>query len=317
MTGREAGRLSRGLTARRRQLLADLVLLGISVTWGFTFIWSKEALTLISPWSYNGLRLPFAAIVLSIIFAGRLRQANRSEWRAGAILGTVLLGALTLQAAGLQRTTIINTGFITALYVVIVPLLAPWLLRQWPSWQTWVGTLMAFAGLALLSVNEALGLSSGDLLVLAGAFCYALHITLINRLIPSSGQDSHQRLDSVRVAAIQFIVAAVLAQPIAWAVDGPPVAVPPRAWALSAFMGIVGMAATFGLQVIVQPLTLATHAAVIFSLEAVFAALAGALFLGEGLALRGLAGCALMLLGALVVELPLEEMRELGGTQGN
>jgi drug/metabolite transporter (DMT)-like permease len=280
---------------RRMQLVADLVLFGISVVWGFTFLLSKEALGLVGPFTYNALRFLFAAGSMVALFGWRLRRATWRDWASGAVVGGVLILAFTLQATGLQVTTVAKTGFITGLYVVLVPALSPLVLRAWPDRAAWLGASLAVVGLALLTLNESLRPEPGDLWVLAGAFAWALHILTISRFAPN--------MDALSLAAMQNIVAAAIGLPLGLALDGNVFAVPQRAWEIAAIMGVLTIAGTTGLQTVMQPKTNATHAGLIFSLEAVWAGVAGVLFLGEVLTPRMLAGCGLIMVGILWVEL--------------
>jgi drug/metabolite transporter (DMT)-like permease len=280
---------------RRMQLFADLVLFGISVVWGFTFLPSKEALSLTGPLTYNALRFMFAGASMFILFGWRLRRATWREWASGVIVGVLLILSLTLQATGLQVTTVAKTGFITGLYVVFVPVLSPLVLHAWPRQAVWLGTMMAAVGLALLTLNDSLWPDSGDLWVLGSAISFALHILAISRFAPN--------MDPLNLAAMQNIVAAMIALPLGLAIDGNVFAAPQRVWEISAAMGVLLIAMTTGLQTVMQPKTTATHAGLIFSLESVWAAVAGVLLLGEVLTPRMLTGCVLIMLGIIWVEL--------------
>ncbi|HMW42809.1 MAG TPA: DMT family transporter, partial [Plasticicumulans sp.] len=219
--------------------------------------------------------------------------APRAALAAALLAGLVLFGGVTLQQIGLQYTSIANAGFITGLYVVLVPLLGLLTGQRAPA-VVWIGAGLAVIGLFLLSVRGDFTVAAGDWLQLAGALCWAVHVLLIDALAP--------RTHALRLACRQFfacaaasLIAALLFEPIEWA--GIVAAAPAIAWG-----GLLSVGTGYTLQVIAQQDAPAAHAALLMSLEAVFAALAGWWWLGEGLDARALAGCTLMLAGMLLAQ---------------
>ncbi|HSV93940.1 MAG TPA: DMT family transporter, partial [Desulfobacterales bacterium] len=214
----------------------------------------------------------------------------------GLLAGTVLFGGAILQQAGLVWTTAGKAGFVTGLYVVLVPLAGlPW--GQRPGWSRWLGAGLAAAGLFLLSVTRSFTLERGDLLVLVGALFWTTHVHVLGWLSP--------RTRVIALSCVQFAVCSVLSA-IAWIIAEPIAARPLLDAAIPIlYGGLVSVGVAYTLQVVAQRNAPPAHAAIILSLETVFAALGGWLVLGERLSPRGLAGCALMLGGMLCSQLPL------------
>jgi len=280
-----------------RQTQADLVLLFVSLNWGFTFLLSKAALNQVGPLTYNTLRLTLGALSLCLLFGGRIRRAPRAHILTGLAIGSLLFASFTFQATGLQQTTVAKTSFITGLYVVLVPALTVLLVRgaARPNRLVWLGVILAVIGLAVLTLEGDLSIALGDFWVLVAAFGWALQIIAIDRFAPG--------LDAAVLTSTQMISAALLSIPFAADLERPQLStIPVQVWGIALFMGVIGIAATVGLQAIFKPRTTSTHAALIFSLESVFGALAGILVNGEAVTLRLILGCSLILAGMVVVE---------------
>jgi drug/metabolite transporter (DMT)-like permease len=219
---------------------------------------------------------------------------NRNLLLGGIVMGLALSLGINLQQVGLLFTTVTNSGFITGLYVIVVPILGL-LIGQRSSAGIWLGASLAVVGMFLLSVGEGFTVASGDWLQLAGAFVWGIHVLLVGFFA--------SRHDPLRLALIQFITCAVISLLLALVfetatLDGILAAAPAIVYG-----GLFGVAVGFTLQVVAQQHAIASHAAIILSLEAVFAAIAGALLLSEMLAPRGYLGCALMFGGMLLAQL--------------
>jgi drug/metabolite transporter (DMT)-like permease len=206
-----------------------------------------------------------------------------------------LFGGASFQQMGLVYTTAGKAGFITSLYVVLVPLMGIFLgHRHGPS--LWIGVVLAVAGLYLLSVTESFTIDRGDLLVLISALFWAIHVQLIGYLA--------KRASALRVACVQLVVCSGLSFVVACLTEQITLAAIREAAIPILYAGVLSAGVAFTLQIFCQRTSPASHAAIIMSLETVFAALAGWVVLSEWLGWRGLAGCALMLAGVLVVQLP-------------
>jgi drug/metabolite transporter (DMT)-like permease len=278
------------------RLRADLLLLLAAAIWGFAFVAQRLGMEFVGPLTFNATRFAIGAVVL--VPLARARAAAAAPWRddlpRGVALGAVLFCGAYLQQRGLVTTTAGNAGFITGLYVILVPILGL-ALGQRARAATWFGAVLAVVGLYLLAVHDRFTVAAGDLLVLVGAFFWAVHVVLIGRFSP--------RTEPVRLAALQFAVCAVLSfggalgfEEVAWA--GIRGAAGPILYA-----GLLSTGIAYTLQVVAQRKAPPAHAAIILSLEAVFALLGGVVVLGESLGARGLAGCAVMLAGMIVSQL--------------
>lgn len=283
----------------RQALRADLLMLLTAMIWGSAFVAQRLGMDFIGPFLFTALRFCLGALILLPLFLRKPRHRPAESLNRGLLLGGIVMGlALTvginLQQVGLLFTTVTNSGFITGLYVIVVPLLGL-LIGQRAGLGTWLGASLAVVGMFFLSVGENFQVASGDWLQLAGAFVWGLHVLLVGVFA--------QRHDPIRLAVIQFatcglisLLLAVLLEPIVWS------AIVQAAPAIL-YGGIIAVGIGYTLQVVAQQHAIASHAAILFSLEAVFAAMAGAFFLDESLALRGYFGAALMFIGMLVAQL--------------
>lgn len=255
-------------------------------------------MTHMGPFTFNAIRFSLGAFsLLPLLLWGRRRAVSRNKisFRSllvpGLLTGLALFGGASLQQVGLVGTSAGKAGFITGLYVILVPLLGLFLGRKaHPA--HWSGAILAVAGLYFLSVRENFTVSSYDLIVLAGAFLWAVHVHLITRYSEEVGP--------LRLSVIQFAVCGLLSAGAAFALETTTFAdLQDGLWTLlyGSFLS-VGLAYT--LQVVAQRRADPSHAVVILSLEGTFAALGGWLVLGEKLSFRDLLGSGLILLGMLI-----------------
>lgn len=297
----------------RPALKADLLLLTTAAIWGAGFVAQRVGMEHMGPFLYNGLRFALGALALSPL-VGRGPAAPHAgietaagsgglARRAGLLAGAVLFMAAALQQAGLVWTTAGKAGFITGLYVPMAPLMGL-ALGQRVSRGVWLGVALTTAGLFLLSVTEDWGMGKGDALVLVGAVFWALHVMVLGHYAPLCRP--------VRLARDQFAVCAGLSLAAALALETEGVLAPvwitsptawKAAWGAVAFGGLLSVGLAYTLQVVGQREAPPSHAAVILSLESVFAVVAGVLFLGEAVGSRELTGCGLMLAGMLAAQL--------------
>ena len=294
-----------------RLLKADGLLMLTALIWGAAFVAQRLGMEHVGPFTFNGVRFALGALALQPLIwrmqATRKREGMTSDLhqginparliRCGLLAGCVLFAGAALQQVGIVYTTAGKAGFITGLYVVMVPLFGLFL-RQRAGAGTWIGALAAAVGLYLLSVNEDFSIAYGDVLELIGAVFWAGHVLLIGRLSP--GMDA---TDAVKLASAQFATCSVLSLCVAVAVEPIALAGLARAAVPILYGGLMSVGIAYTLQVVAQRDANPAHAAIILSLEAVFAAVAGYFLLGEVLSLRALIGCGLMLGGMLVSQL--------------
>lgn len=272
---------------------ADLILLAVAVIWGSGFVVQRIAAPQVGPFVYNGVRFLMSVIVI-LPSAWNRRPLTRLEWKGGALMGLLIFGGSALQQAGLALTTAGKAGLITGLYAVFVPLLLAGIWRQRLPWPAWVASFMAAIGLFMLSAVESQTLAFGDVLELAGAVLFALHVILIGQLA--------LKVDVMRVTLVQNLVCGLLSTLVGLPIEFHTLGGLAAVWWCAAYSGILVVGLGYTLQVAGQRQAPAADAAIILSGEAVFAVLAGWLVLGETLMARQLLGCGLMLTGMLLAQ---------------
>ena len=280
--------------AQGERLKADLTLLAVAAIWGTGFVTCRLALDYLGPFLYNGLRFSLAALTLLPLAWNSLRTVTGSQWRGAAVAGLLIFSASGIQQMGMQHTTAGKAGFITGLYVVLVPILLALGWRRRASWPIWAASVLAAAGLFFLSVTRPLTLGPGDGLVLVSALFWALHVIAIGQLA--------RQIDILPLAVIQYAVCGLLSLVVGLLFEIDTAASLSTVWWVVLYNGIVSVAIGYTLQVVGQRSAPTADAAVLLSMEAVFAALFGGLFLGEMLAPRQLVGCGLMLAGMLLAQ---------------
>lgn len=283
------------INAQRRRLRADLSLIFVTLIWGTAFVAQRTASEQIGPLTFNALRFALGAIVIGILIGPRnLCTIDRAELRGGVLLGAILYIAATLQQIGVSETTAGKAGFITGLYIVIVPLLMAIVWRERVGLSVWIAAALALIGLFLLSVQSDFQVAQGDVWVLASALGWALHILFIARLSP--------RFDPLRLALYQYsacalfsLLPSLLLERASWInID--------RAWVPIVYTGLLSIGVGYTLQVVAQRDTPPAHVAIILSMEALIAALSGWVLLNETLNAQQIAGCMLMLCGMLLAQ---------------
>jgi len=265
----------------RSRRLSILALALAAFLFGATFVVIKAALASTPPLAFVGWRFAIGALVLSLIAPPR----HASLWRDGTIAGLFLFAGYALQTAGLSLTGAGNSALITGLYVVITPLLAGLFYRRRPSGVVVGGAIVAFAGMALLTISNGIALQAGDLLTLGCAVAFAGNIVALSRLAP--------RHPVIPFTAVQLLVTAGLGLAGSALVEG--WSVPPTdTWAAILVTGIGVSAGAFLLQVWAQTVLDSATTALVLALEPVFGVATAMVVLGERLTTRGIAGAVLM-----------------------
>lgn len=281
-------------------LRSSLALLTAALIWGFAFVAQRVSLDHVGAFTFNGLRFALGAVSLIpltfLIKATGLSPAQ-ARWKGalfpGVVAGCVLFAAASLQQVGLHWTTAGKAAFLTGFYILLVPVFGL-VLRRRPSLGVWIGAVLALVGLYLLSVTSTFTVGLGDSLQLIGAVFWALHILVIDHFGP--------RVDSLKLSVVQFTVCAVLSlvvglplEPFSWDGVG-------AIWIPLAYAGFFSVGIAYTLQIVGQKGMTPGPAALILSMETVFAALGGGLLLGERLGGRELMGCAMMLVGMILAQ---------------
>lgn len=289
--------MTRGMT----RLQADLLLTVVAIIWGSAFVFQAQGMEALGPMAFTGVRFLLGALVvlpLALWEQPRRKAASRAKPMAPAVLvlGALMLTGAGFQQIGIQTTTVTNAGFLTALYVPLVPLLAALVLKESPHWSVWPCALACVAGAFLLSGAHTLSFNTGDLWVLASTLPWAAHVLWVGRLA--------DRFDApFSVACGQFAVVGVLALAYALVAEPFTLAQVIQVWPAVAFTGICSVGLAFTAQVVAQRHAQASDAAIILSSETLFAALFGYWLLDERLSTQGLLGCGLILFALLAVQL--------------
>ena len=300
-----------------RQLRGGAMLMLTALIWGTAFVAQSVGMDYLGPCAFTATRnfIGRVALLPVIALASRLRSGAQPEEAApapgkkalfgwGAACGLLLGGATLLQQAGMQTASAGKAGFLTALYIVIVPVLGIFLGRR-PGLKVWIGVVLALVGAYLLSVKGGAGIASGDLLVIASAVVFSLHILVIDS-VPAG-------VDGVRLSCVQFLVAGVFALVLALFLESFTWRDILSAWVPLLYTGVVSSGVGYTLQILGQRTVNPTVASLILSLESVFAALAGWAILGQALSLRELFGCALVFVAVILAQLPSKKGRAING----
>jgi drug/metabolite transporter (DMT)-like permease len=284
---------------------SDALLLTTAIIWGFAFVAQRVGMDYVGPFTFNGIRFAIGSLSLLPLVAMSREQRNATNeilpppglktiLLGGGALGLALFLGASLQQIGLVYTTAGKAGFITGLYVIIVPLLGL-IWRQQPRLGTWVGAFLAAIGLYFLSVTEKFSMEFGDLLVLISAFFWAAHVLIIGWLSP--------RINPIKLAFSQYVACSILSLITASVIEDITLRSIFQATVPILYGGLLSVGVAYTLQVVAQRDAHAAHAAILLSLESVFAAIGGWLILDEIISARGLFGCGLMLAGMLLSQL--------------
>jgi len=272
---------------------ALVALIFVTAVWGVTFVQVKDAVALYPLFAFLALRFAIATLTLAPPGVRRLHSLGRAGWAAGAFAGALLGAGYALQTAGLERTSVSSTGFITGMYVVLTPLLALVLFRSRVGVSAWIGVGLATAGLALLAGIHG-GSVVGDLLVLAGSAVYSLQIVLMERYAP--------RYDAIAFTLVEMVTSFLGLLAIALALGQLHVPHGWTVWGALLVTGVFASALAFLAQTWAQRRATATQTALAFSLEPVWAAFLGLTLAGDRLAPVGWLGCAVIMAGIVVAE---------------
>jgi drug/metabolite transporter (DMT)-like permease len=268
-------------------------LLAVTAVWGVTFVQVKDAVALYPLFAFLAIRFAIATLTLAVPGTRRVRSLGRAGIGAGALLGLLLAAGYVLQTAGLERTTVSSTGFVTGMYVVLTPLLALALFRSRIAPAAWAGVGVSTAGLALLSGVHG-GSTAGDLLVLAGAAVYSLQIVLMERFAPRYDALGFTLVEMAAACSGLLVVTLArgeLGVPRGWTV-----------WSALLVTGVFASALAFLVQTWAQRRTSATRTALAFTMEPVFAAFFGITLAGDRLGALGWTGCAAIMAGIVLAE---------------
>lgn len=280
-----------------------LMLFLTAFIWGTAFVAQSVGMDYLEPFTFNGIRSLIGGVALlpCIWLLHRLNGENKSNGSGKELLvggiacGVLLFAASSLQQIGLQYTTAGKAGFITAFYIVIVPVLGVFLHKK-IGWKIWLAVVLALAGLYFLCITESFSVGKGDVLVFLCALVFALHILVVDHYSP--------KVDGVKMSCIQFFVCGLLSVPFMFTMGTPKVASVTASWMPLLYAGVLSCGVAYTLQILGQKNMNPAVASLILSLESCFSVLAGWIVLGEKLSVRESAGCVLMFVAIILAQLP-------------
>jgi len=283
---------------------SNILLLLAATIWGFAFVAQRVGMEYIGAFTFNGVRFALGSlslIPLMFYFNNIKSKRNKSLEISNVFIPGILAGLLlflgsSFQQVGLIGTTAGKAGFITGLYIVIVPICGIFL-KQYISINSWIGAIIAVVGLYLLCVTGDFTISFSDLLELAGAFFFAFHILLIDYY--------SQKVDTLKLAFFQFFICAALSMIVAVLCEKISLDAIVKAAVPILYGGVCSVGVAYTLQIIGQKDAQPSHAAIILSMESVFASIGGFIILNEHLGIKGFFGCTLMLIGMLLSQLKI------------
>jgi len=281
------------VSAARSRQVATLLLTAVTAIWGSTFFLIRDVVQQISPADFLAIRYTIAAVAMTAVFWRPMLALDRRELTVGVGLGLLYAAAQLLQTVGLAHTEASRSGFITGTYVVLTPVLGAVLLRERIPRSTWVAVLMAAAGLATLSLR-GIGLGFGETVTLLAAVIYALHIIGLGRYSSPATAAGLSTLQMVVIAAVSLVAAAP---------GGVELPTGGHAWASVLYMALIAGAVALWAQTWAQSHLAATRAAIVMTLEPVFAAAFAVALGGESLTSRIILGGAMVLAAMYTVEL--------------
>lgn len=316
-----------------KNLLGNLLLLLTAMIWGTAFVFQRVGMDSIEPITFNAARMALAAVMVgALAFGLRLRDnkevsrqtGDKTElsgltedetkkaggrtsqwsdtWKGGICCGLFLTAGSVFQQMGVVYTTAGKAGFITAMYMLLVPILNFLLFKKKNSWLVWLAVFMGVGGMYLLCVKEDFSLTRGDILVCICALMFSGHILCCDYFVKLASP--------VELAAIQFAAAAAVSSVIAVFTETPNWAGIVSAAIPILYCGVVSGGIGYTLQIVAQKFTDPTIASLLMSLESVFAVIAGALLLGEQMSIRELLGCIVMFAAIILVQVPLPVKRK-------
>lgn len=292
-----------------KAMRSNLMLVLTAFIWGVAFVAQSVGMDYVGPFTFNSVRNFVAALVLlpCIKLLDKVSPSNIPDADAkhphggpmliigGIICGVCLAVASSFQQMGIAYTTVGKAGFITAMYIVIVPILGLFIKKKVRP-IAWISVAIAVAGLYLLCMTESFALSKGDFLILLCAFCFALHIMVIDYFSP--------KVDGVRMSLIQFITCGVICAIPALMTEAPDIQSIIAAWMPILYAGAMSSAVGYTLQIVAQKNTDPVIASLLMSLESAFSLLAGWVILNQRLSPKELCGCVLMFIAILLSQLP-------------
>ena len=291
----------------KKQAISAAELLLTAFIWGVAFVAQSVGMDYIGPFTFICVRNIIGGLVLIplIFFLSKIDKTNRSEQEAGEYKKNTLLGGICcgvflcaascFQQFGIMYTTVGKAGFITALYIIIVPVLGIFIKKR-VAGIVWLSSVIAIAGFYMLSISGQVIISKGDILVLIGALLFSFHILVIDYFSPKG--------NSVAISCIQFFTVSIICGILMFILENPQIMDILEAYIPILYAGVMSSGVAYTLQIVGQKNMEPTVASLILSLESVFSALAGWMLLGQGLTTKELIGCGLVFTAVILAQLP-------------
>ncbi len=280
-----------------------LILFLTAFIWGTAFVAQSVGMDYLGPFSFNGIRSLVGGLALIPCIAVLDRADRKSEEEkdrktliiGGICCGLCLFAASSLQQIGIQYTTVGKAGFITAFYIVLVPVLGIFLKKR-IGWKVWVAVALSLAGLYFLCITEAFTIGKGDVYVFLCALIFSIHILVIDYFAPKT--------DGVKMSCIQFFVVGILSLPFIAAYESITLAAVAKSAAAILYAGVMSSGVGYTLQIIGQKNMNPAIASLILSLESSISVLAGWVILGQSLSVREGFGCVMMFAAIILAQIP-------------
>ena len=290
----------------KNNIIGSIILMITALIWGTAFVAQSVGMDYIGPFTFIAARyivgglflLPCIYILDSINKkTSKLKESydKRNLIIGGVLCGIILFAASSFQQIGMQYTTVGKSGFITALYIIIVPLIGL-LFKRSICTKVWISICISIVGLYILCINESFSISIGDILTLICAFCFSIHILIIDKYSPI--------VDAIRMSCIQFFVAGFLGVIFMIIFEKPNITSMFGSFNTIMYAGVMSSGVAYTLQIIGQKYTTPVMATLIMSLESVFAAISGWIILGEILSFKELIGCCFVFIAIILAQLP-------------
>lgn len=292
-----------------KQIKSNACLLGTAIIWGFAFVAQKDGMNSIGPFLYSAIRMLIGSATLAVMFIvgdrikGKIHTektpvSKKTLLTGGVIAGIVMFFAANLQQVGLVYTNAGKTAFITALYILLVPVIGVFLKHQ-TNINNWIGAVIGAMGLYFLCVTTQFTVAAGDIIVFIGAFGWAVHILVVDHFAP--------KVDIIRLMCIQFLISGILSLIVAILTEEIILSDILSCSSGLLYTGIMSTALAFTLQGIGQKNANPTTASILLSTESFFGAVCGFIFLHEVMSGRELIGCILMLIAVILAQLPSKQ----------
>ena len=294
----------------KKQAISAAELLLTAFIWGVAFVAQSVGMDYIGPFTFNCVRSVIGGMVLipPVLIMGRKNRADKKteeakEYKKNTVIGGICCGiclcaASCFQQFGIMHTTVGKAGFITALYIIIVPILGIFMKKRVAS-VVWLSSALAVIGFYLLSISGQVSINKGDILVLICAVLFSVHILVIDYFSPKG--------DGVTISCIQFITCGIVCGILMFIFENPRIGDILSAYIPILYAGVMSCGVAYTLQIVGQKNMDPTVASLILSLESVFSALAGWMLLGQGLSRKELIGCSLVFVAVLLAQMPQKE----------